>query len=254
MPVGTERDGDRRRTRTRGALRQLRRGSGSGGAAPAPAAAASAAAPVARGVEPTAPAAPVSAPHVAARCRIGGPGRRSCRRSCAGSRRSTGSTSPPIAGTGTGGRITKKDVLAAVAGGRRPSPRHRLPRRARGAGPGGARAAPPAAARGEDGRADVAHPQGDRAAHARLGATRPARAWTMVEVNVDHLVRLRERAKDAFAREARREAHVPAVWSTRATTDALLAFPMVNSRARRRRHRHAALREHGDRRSATTQG
>jgi pyruvate/2-oxoglutarate dehydrogenase complex dihydrolipoamide acyltransferase (E2) component len=58
-----------------------------------------------------------------------------------------------------------------------------------------------------------------------------ARAWTMVEVNVDHLVKLRERAKDAFfERHGVKLTYLPMV--TRATAEALLEFPMVNAELR----------------------
>ena len=51
-----------------------------------------------------------------------------------------------------------------------------------------------------------------------------ARAWTMVEVNVEHLVQLRERSKDAFAeRHGVKLTYLPFV--VRATVDALQAFP-----------------------------
>jgi pyruvate/2-oxoglutarate dehydrogenase complex dihydrolipoamide acyltransferase (E2) component len=56
-----------------------------------------------------------------------------------------------------------------------------------------------------------------------------ARAWTLVEVNVDHLVKLRERVKDAFAeRYGVKLTYLPMV--VRATIDALLEFPDVNAR------------------------
>jgi pyruvate/2-oxoglutarate dehydrogenase complex dihydrolipoamide acyltransferase (E2) component len=56
-----------------------------------------------------------------------------------------------------------------------------------------------------------------------------ARAWTMVEVNVDHLVKLRERSKDAFlATHGAKLTYLPFV--VRATVDALAAHPQVNSR------------------------
>jgi Pyruvate/2-oxoglutarate dehydrogenase complex, dihydrolipoamide acyltransferase (E2) component, and related enzymes len=56
-----------------------------------------------------------------------------------------------------------------------------------------------------------------------------ARAWTMVEVNVDHLVKLRERAKDAFAQKhGVKLTYLPMV--VRAATDALLEYPDVNAR------------------------
>ena len=56
-----------------------------------------------------------------------------------------------------------------------------------------------------------------------------ARAWTMVEVNVDHLVELRTRAKEAFkARHGVNLTYLPFV--VRATVDALQTYPTVNAR------------------------
>ena len=56
-----------------------------------------------------------------------------------------------------------------------------------------------------------------------------ARAWTMVEVDVDHLVRLRERVKEAFrAKYGVNLTYLPFV--TRATAEALLTYPTVNAR------------------------
>src|SRR4029450_4035886 len=56
-----------------------------------------------------------------------------------------------------------------------------------------------------------------------------ARAWTMVEVNVDHLVKLRERVKDAFERKhGVKLTYLPFV--VRATVDALREYPEVNAR------------------------
>jgi pyruvate/2-oxoglutarate dehydrogenase complex dihydrolipoamide acyltransferase (E2) component len=56
-----------------------------------------------------------------------------------------------------------------------------------------------------------------------------ARAWTMVEVNVDHLVKLRERSKDAFReRYGVGLTYLPFV--VRATVDALQEHPYVNAR------------------------
>jgi len=58
-----------------------------------------------------------------------------------------------------------------------------------------------------------------------------ARAWTMVEVNVDHLVKLRATAKNAFLeRYGVKLTYLPMV--TRATTEALLEFPTVNAELR----------------------
>ena len=135
-------------------------------------------------------------------------------RSCGGSRRSTGSIWPSVAGTGPGGRITKKDVRgrdrrAGGAGGPR--------RTAAAAGRRSRRCRAPATRgrRGAGGRATPSSPCRTSARRSRSTCSRSiqttARAWTMVEVNVDHLVRLRTASKDAFRAAPRREPHVPAV-------------------------------------------
>jgi 2-oxoglutarate dehydrogenase dihydrolipoamide succinyltransferase (E2 component) len=131
-----------------------------------------------------------------------------------------------VAGTGTGGRITKNDVLSFVAG--------------RGAAPAAAAAAmpmpeaPPApmpaavAHQGEE-IVPMTHIRKAIAQHMLGSTTTTARAWTMVEVNVDHLVKLRERAKDAFRQKyGVNLTYLPFV--VRATTDALLEYPNVNAR------------------------
>jgi pyruvate/2-oxoglutarate dehydrogenase complex dihydrolipoamide acyltransferase (E2) component len=58
-----------------------------------------------------------------------------------------------------------------------------------------------------------------------------ARAWTAVEVNLESVVRLRDRVKDAFAaREGFKLTYMPFV--ARAVTEALVAHPMVNAELR----------------------
>jgi 2-oxoglutarate dehydrogenase E2 component (dihydrolipoamide succinyltransferase) len=130
-----------------------------------------------------------------------------------------------IAGTGTGGRITKADVTAVVASGVGAAPA-----RAPSAAP--VPVAPPsvavAAAEGETVE-PMSHIRKAIASHMLASVNETARAWTMVEVNVDHLVRLRERAKEAFlAAHGVKLTYLPFV--VRATVDALQAYPAVNSR------------------------
>ena len=115
-----------------------------------------------------------------------------------------------VTGTGTGGRITKSDVLAVVEAG------------------GGDDAAPaasstgqaaPALARGGE-REDVvpmSHIRKAIAEHMTASLRTSARAWNMVEVDMEHVVRIRERA-------------MPFV--SRAACEALLAHPMVNAELR----------------------
>ncbi len=140
-----------------------------------------------------------------------------------------------VQGTGTGGRITKQDVLKAAGDGG-----------GAGAPAAAAVAAPPAAAvpaaapamapapvaagAGEE-VVPLTHIRKMIGTHMVASLQTSARAWTMVEVNVDHLVKLRERVKDAFfERHGVKLTYLPMV--TRATAEALLEFPMVNAELR----------------------
>ena len=138
-----------------------------------------------------------------------------------------------VRGTGTGGRITKHDVQAVIEGG----------------GAGGSAAATPAAS-GAPGAtptfstvpAPATAGAGEEivpmtkvrkliAEHMHTSLQVSARAWNMVEVNFEHVVRVRERAKEAFkAREGISLTYTTFV--SRAVTDALLAFPHVNAELR----------------------
>jgi 2-oxoglutarate dehydrogenase E2 component (dihydrolipoamide succinyltransferase) len=138
-----------------------------------------------------------------------------------------------VEGTGTGGRITKNDVMTFVAG--------------RGAVAASATPAPPpppapAALQGVPAPAPVAVAGGDEvvpvshirkaiAQHMKASLDVSARAWNAVEVNLENVARLRERRKEAFrAREGFGLTYMPFV--TRAVSEALLAHPMVNSELR----------------------
>jgi 2-oxoglutarate dehydrogenase E2 component (dihydrolipoamide succinyltransferase) len=134
-----------------------------------------------------------------------------------------------VVGSGSGGRITKQDVLNAAEGA--PVPAAQVP-----AGPGLASVTPlrgptpsvPGPAEG-DAVAPMSHIRKAIAQHMVSSIQTTARAWTMVEVNVEHLVRLREGAKEAFAAQhGVKLTYLPFV--VRATTDALQAFPAVNAR------------------------
>jgi 2-oxoglutarate dehydrogenase E2 component (dihydrolipoamide succinyltransferase) len=143
-----------------------------------------------------------------------------------------------IAGTGEGGRITKADVLAASAGPSAPgtpgtpSPSTQTVTPLPSAGP--ADAAPMVATpsmpagQGEDAQ-PISHIRKAIATHMLASTQQTARAWTTVEVNVDHLVRLRTEIKEKFqANFGVKLTYLPMV--TRATIDALQQFPLVNSR------------------------
>jgi 2-oxoglutarate dehydrogenase dihydrolipoamide succinyltransferase (E2 component) len=117
-----------------------------------------------------------------------------------------------VVGTGTGGRITKADVQTVIARGGSPAS---VPQQS----PTGA---------GEEIVA-MSHIRKAIAQHMQGSVQTTARAWTMVEVNVESLVRLRTQVKEAFLLEhGVKLTYLPFV--TRAATDALQAFPEVNAR------------------------
>jgi len=133
-----------------------------------------------------------------------------------------------VAGSGSGGRITKKDVEAAIAAGGAPAEAPaapaatvtplRTPAPAVGTAPGQGDTVEP-----------MSHIRKAIAEHMVGSIQTTARAWTMVEVNVDHLVRLRTSAKEAFReRHGVNLTYLPFV--IRATVDALKAHPRVNAR------------------------
>ena len=178
-----------------------------------------------------------------------------------------------IPGTGTGGRITKSDVLAVIATGgtgiataaapalaqpalaepalAEPAPTEPVVAAPEAVAPPVAPAVAPAAVApaavaepvaepvaaasatipvgvGDD-VIPVSHIRKAIAQHMLASTQTTARAWTMVEVNVDRLVKLRERAKDDFERTyGVKLTYLPMV--VRATVDALLAHPDVNAR------------------------
>src|SRR5262245_8651045 len=148
-----------------------------------------------------------------------------------------------VTGTGTGGRITKNDVLGFVSSGGAAAP---------AAAPVAAQAAPAAASAAAPARAVAPQPAPAQAPamagageeivpvshirkligeHMKASLEVSARAWNAVEVNMENVARLRERAKEGFkAREGFGLTYMPFV--TKAVTDALLVYPMVNSELR----------------------
>jgi pyruvate dehydrogenase E2 component (dihydrolipoamide acetyltransferase) len=157
-----------------------------------------------------------------------------------------------VSGTGTGGRITKNDVLGFVAAQGAAAPATSTPAAAPAARP--AQPAPPtapaqpapatapaqpapavaqpaAAMGGAEEIVPVSHIRRTIAQHMKASLETSARAWNAVEVNMENVARLRERTKDAFkAREGFGLTYMPFV--TRAVSEALLAHPMVNSELR----------------------
>ena len=139
-----------------------------------------------------------------------------------------------VAGSGEGGRITKADVLAATPGAASVSTPAAAPAAAVPAAPAAVAPSPTlapavtAAGAGEDVQ-PMSHIRQAIAGHMLASTNQTARAWTMVEVNVERLVRLRTAAKEGFEQKyGVKLTYLPMV--TRATVDALREYPLVNSR------------------------
>jgi pyruvate dehydrogenase E2 component (dihydrolipoamide acetyltransferase) len=139
-----------------------------------------------------------------------------------------------VTGTGTGGRITKSDVLAFAesrgAEGPAAAPATALTAAPSATAPTAAPTTAAAVAAGEE-VVPVSHIRKAIAEHMKHSLDVSARAWNAVEVNMENVARLRERHKEAFkAREGFNLTYMPFV--SRAVTEALLAHPMVNSELR----------------------
>ncbi len=132
-----------------------------------------------------------------------------------------------VVGSGDGGRITKADVLAAPVGGAQPAGGATVTALPTAAP---AVASPPQVAAGaNEDVAPMSHIRSAIASHMLAATTQTARAWTMVEVNVERLVRLREAAKAGFQEKyGVKLTYLPMV--VRATVDALREYQLVNSR------------------------
>jgi pyruvate dehydrogenase E2 component (dihydrolipoamide acetyltransferase) len=158
-----------------------------------------------------------------------------------------------VRGTGTGGRITKRDVMAYVeSGGDRPAaaaaPAARAEAPAAAAASSRLEAVPqpaPAAAQARESAPPVqAVPAAAREETVPLSRMRrsiaqnmvasmqtSARAWNLTEVNMENVVKVREAAKNGFKeREGLNLTYMPFV--ARAVCEALLQFPDVNSELR----------------------
>jgi pyruvate dehydrogenase E2 component (dihydrolipoamide acetyltransferase) len=150
-----------------------------------------------------------------------------------------------LRGTGTGGRITKNDILGHIAdrggpasvaasGADGPAPADAVPPPPVATTPAQAARAPaPSASLPQAGEEVVPLSTLRRAIgqHMTDSSHTAARAWTAVEVNLEGVVRVRERAKGAFAaREGFKLTYMPFV--ARAVIEALIAHPMVNAELR----------------------
>jgi pyruvate dehydrogenase E2 component (dihydrolipoamide acetyltransferase) len=151
-----------------------------------------------------------------------------------------------VIGTGTGGRITKNDVLAFAASretaapgaaaqattpAAAPAPSMVPAAPAPAAVPGPELAPAPAVAGGGEEIVPMTVVRKAIAEHMTRSLQVSARAWNMVEVDMERIARLRSSAKEAFkAREGFNLTYMP--FLARAVVDALLAYPLVNSELR----------------------
>ncbi|MGH2724780.1 MAG: 2-oxoglutarate dehydrogenase, E2 component, dihydrolipoamide succinyltransferase [Actinomycetota bacterium] len=129
-----------------------------------------------------------------------------------------------VRGTGTGGRITKKDILAFVESGP-PQPELKAVPEPE------AQPTPPAPARAEGEREEVvkiSHIRKRIAENMTTVLNTTARAWNVVDVNMENIVGLRSRAKDRFKeQEGISLTYMP--FLARAVCDALMTYPDVNA-------------------------
>jgi pyruvate dehydrogenase E2 component (dihydrolipoamide acetyltransferase) len=147
-----------------------------------------------------------------------------------------------IRGSGTGGRITKKDVLGFVqSGGDAPAaggveapagtqaPAAAAPAEAERPALRAVPEAAPAEAGDREEVRPISHIRKRIAENMVASLHTSARAWNLVEVNMEPIVKLRERAKDRFkAQEGISLTYLPFV--ARALCDALITYPDVNAR------------------------
>jgi pyruvate dehydrogenase E2 component (dihydrolipoamide acetyltransferase) len=145
-----------------------------------------------------------------------------------------------VVGTGTGGRIQKKDVLDFVASQAEqptpapepaPQPFPPEPVPAPPPIPQPAPPPPPATVGGHEESIPLTRMRQAIASNMVASMQSTARAWNLVEVNMENIARVRDRAKDGFrAREGIGLTFMPFV--ARAVCEALLAFPDVNGEIR----------------------
>jgi pyruvate dehydrogenase E2 component (dihydrolipoyllysine-residue acetyltransferase) len=140
-----------------------------------------------------------------------------------------------VSGSGTGGRITKKDVMAYLeSGGGEPARPAAAARLEAVPQPAPTREAAPAPRSAAEAREEAIPLSRMRQAIARnmvASMQTTARAWNLVDVNMESVYRTREAAKESFRqREGMNLTFTPFV--ARAVCEALLAFPDVNSELR----------------------
>ncbi|MEO6398899.1 MAG: dihydrolipoamide acetyltransferase family protein [Tepidiformaceae bacterium] len=130
-----------------------------------------------------------------------------------------------IRGTGVGGRVTRKDVDAAISGAGTVAPAPAVE-----SGPqSAARAASPAQSAAAYTVVPLTPTRRTIAENLKRSNLEAPQAWTMVEADVTGLVRLRTREKEAFLRQEGVELTL-LPYFTLAVCETLREFPMLNAR------------------------
>jgi pyruvate dehydrogenase E2 component (dihydrolipoamide acetyltransferase) len=137
-----------------------------------------------------------------------------------------------VPGTGTGGRITKKDILGFIESGGAAAAQatQAAPQLQAVPQPQAAPLPQAAPAAGEPERVEqISHIRKRIAQNMVASLQQTARAWNLVEVNFENIVQLRTKAKGKFkAQEGISLTYMP--FLARAVCDALRAFPDVNAK------------------------
>jgi 2-oxoglutarate dehydrogenase E2 component (dihydrolipoamide succinyltransferase) len=136
-----------------------------------------------------------------------------------------------VPGTGTGGRITKKDILGFIdSGGAAAATAQAAPQLQAVPQPQMAPLPETAPAAGEAERVvEISHIRKRIAENMVASLHQSARAWNLVEVNFENIVRLRTKAKDRFKeQEGISLTYMP--FLARAVCDALRTYPDVNAK------------------------
>jgi 2-oxoglutarate dehydrogenase E2 component (dihydrolipoamide succinyltransferase) len=137
-----------------------------------------------------------------------------------------------VPGTGTGGRITKKDILGFIESGGAAAAQatQAAPQLQSVPQPQAAPLPEAAAAAGEPERVEqISHIRKRIAQNMVASLHQTARAWNLVEVNFENIVQLRAKTKEKFkAQEGISLTYMP--FLARAVCDALRAFPDVNAK------------------------
>ena len=136
-----------------------------------------------------------------------------------------------VPGTGTGGRITKKDILGFIESGGSVAAQatQAAPQLQSVPQPQAAPLPEAAPAAGEPERVEqISHIRKRIAQNMVASLQQTARAWNLVEVNFENIVRLRAKAKETFkAQEGISLTYMP--FLARAVCDALRTYPDVNA-------------------------